>query len=324
MTDTPSAASTARQSGLGIKLEGKRLADWIVEDYLAEGAFGVVHRARHAVTGELAALKIMKPEMVTLKRLERFQRESIVLGRVSHPNVVQFKGTGSGDVVGTPLFFIAMELLIGKTLEEEVRDRGRLPEKYVHWIGTQIVAALEAVAEHRIVHGDLKPSNVFLTDDGRVKVMDFGHATLLEFENVTQAGAFIGTAAFAAPEQFVDSSKVDALADQYSLGCLLYYLLSGSVPYPDARVWLDIAEAHQRSQTVPLRQRNPQVSAFSQMLVNRLMAKNKRDRFQRLADVGAVMTTREQSTFFYSALPEHHLRRDSSIFWSQIIFPRFP
>lgn len=310
--------------GLSLKLEGKRLDDWQVEDYIAEGAFGIVHRGRHVQTGDLAALKIMKPELVTLKRLERFQREGIALRRMQHPNVVQYLGGGRAEVVGTGVFYMALELLEGVTLEQELAQRGRLPEKMALWIVSEIVHALLAVEQHRIVHGDLKPSNVFLTSEGRAKVMDFGHSTLLEFDNLTRQGAFVGTAPFAAPEQFVDSSQVDGRADQYSLGCLLYNMLTGSVPFPDAQSLEAQSEAHQQHLTVPVRRRNPQVTAFAQALTNRLMAKRKQDRFARLQDIAALLTTREASNFFHTLLPDQHHRRDSAVFWTGAVFPRYP
>ncbi|HYE78492.1 MAG TPA: serine/threonine-protein kinase, partial [bacterium] len=223
-----------------------------------------------------------------------------------------------------PFFYIALELLEGRTLEEEVQERGRLTEGYAFWLAEQVVAALAAVEEHRVVHGDLKPSNVFITNSGVVKVMDFGHSSLLEFENLTQAGAFIGTAPFAAPEQFVDSSQLDARVDQYALGALLYHALTGSVPFPQATSMAALAEAHQQSQPVPPRLRNPQLSYFSQAFIKRLMSKRKEDRFPSLREVGMVLKTRESSTFFFKHLPHQHLRRDSAAFWAPAVFPRFP
>ncbi|MCG3152851.1 MAG: Serine/threonine-protein kinase PknD [bacterium] len=316
--------ATREPEGLALKLEGKRLDEWQVGEYIDEGAFGVVHRASHFKSGDVAALKILKPNAVNPKRLERFQREGIALMRVTHPNVVQLFGTGRAEVLGTSIFYLALELLEGKTLEQEVTERGRLPEGQALWIASQVVQALLAVEAHRIVHGDLKPSNVYLTNDGRVKVMDFGHSTLLEFDNLTRHGSFVGTAPFAAPEQFIDSSQVDSKADQYSLGCLLYYMLTGVPPFPEAHSLEAQSSAHQHDQPLPARRRNPQVTSFASALCNRLMSKRKAERFAQLQDIAMLLQSREQSNFYYSLFPESHRRSDSPAFWSNMIFPRFP
>ncbi|HYE78762.1 MAG TPA: protein kinase, partial [bacterium] len=99
--NNPAAPVSApkRSAEIQIKLEGKRVNDWVVGDYVTEGAFGLVYRAQHHATGEPAALKIMKPEMVTLRRLERFQREALVLGRLQHPNIVRSLESGRAEVV---------------------------------------------------------------------------------------------------------------------------------------------------------------------------------------------------------------------------------
>lgn len=321
---SPARPQSRAPEGLSLQLEGKRLDDWLVGEYLDEGAFGVVHRATHRKSGETAALKILKPEAVNMKRLERFQREGIALMRVDHPNVVQLYGTGRAEVMGTSIFYIALELLEGKTLEQEIAERGRFPEAYALHIASEIVKALVAVGEQRIVHGDLKPSNVYLTNDSRVKVMDFGHSTMLEFDNLTKQGAFVGTAPFAAPEQFVDSSQVDSRADQYSLGCLLYFMLTGVPPYPEAPSMESQSRAHQFDMAVPVRRRNSQITSFASALTARLMAKRKHERFAQLQDIAALLTSREQSNFFNSLFPEFHQRADSAAFWSTMVFPRFP
>jgi serine/threonine-protein kinase len=203
---------------------------------LASGGFGVVYRARHCITGEDAAIKILHPELAANDVLvRRFEREVEVLQRVRHPGIVQVLEVGRLE--GKTPYFV-MELLRGATLHEYLSARGRLPADEALAILAPLVEALTVAHENLVVHRDLKASNVFLDErDGRRRVvlLDFGVAKLLDVSapGLTASRHVIGTFSCMAPEQLL-SGPVDARTDVYALGVLVYRMLTGQPLFENA------------------------------------------------------------------------------------------
>lgn len=213
-------------------LPGSKLGRYEIVSVIGAGGMGEVYRARDLDLGRDVAVKIVS-EKIGLEgnRLERFQQEARIAASTNHPNILAVYDVGSHH--GTP--YIVSELLDGSTLRDRLRP-GSLPTRRAIEIAVQIASGLAAAHEKGIVHRDLKPENVFLTKDGQVKILDFGIAKLTtpdtggDRPTLTTAGVIMGTLAYMSPEQ-VCGAAVDHRSDIFSLGAVLYEMLSGSAPF---------------------------------------------------------------------------------------------
>lgn len=255
-SDASSLPAGSQRSGADTAAPpGTRVGSYVLEAFLADGGFGVVYRARHADTGEKAAVKILHPELASTPDLVlRFEREVEAIRRVMHPNVIAVHACGRLDD-GRPYF--AMELLRGSSLEEHLRARGRLSAGEALAILEPLASALSAAHERSIVHRDIKASNVFLSEGEagrRVVLLDFGVAKLLDDEGpaLTRSRHVVGTLACMAPEQLL-GRPVDARTDVYALGALTFCMLTGEQPFADS----PFAALHQ----MHLHARPPRVSS---------------------------------------------------------------
>jgi eukaryotic-like serine/threonine-protein kinase len=212
--------------------------------------------------------------------LARFRREAQAAASMNHPNVVAVYDTGDQD--GRP--FIVMEYVAGRSLKEVLRTEGVLPERAAEIAGDAALA-LHYSHERGLVHRDIKPANIMISDDGEVKVADFGIARAVNAETVTQTAAVFGTAAYVAPEQ-AQGAEVDRRTDVYALGCVLYEMLTGQQPFAaDSAVAL--AYKHVQEPPVPPRQLNPEVPEALEAVVLQAMAKDPAHRYQTARDMNA-------------------------------------
>jgi serine/threonine-protein kinase len=192
------------------------------------GGFGAVYEAERK--GDRIALKIFHAELLDDVELERFHREVRGLVRVRHPNLVAYVDSGSNEHGGRRWHWIAMELLTGESLREEIEAADRpLPSARARQLAQQVALGLSALHEVNIVHRDIKPENVFVTDDGTVKLLDFGVARFLDYSSLTQDGRFVGTLRYASPEQLRGDAQ--AATDLHALGVLLFEMLTGRRPF---------------------------------------------------------------------------------------------
>jgi serine/threonine-protein kinase len=216
-------------------LIGRSLNDrYTIDVRLGAGGMGTVYRGSQHSVGRDVAIKVVSPRLVSdPDAIKRFLREAKLASRLGHPNAVAILDFGQ---TSDGLFFLVMELLLGRTLDKVLRTDGRFPLPRVVRIATQICEALEGAHRLDIVHRDLKPANVMLLDSERdlVKVLDFGLAKSLSNDSgttsMTGSGALLGTPAYMSPEAAL-GREVDARADLYSLGCMLYVLASGRMPF---------------------------------------------------------------------------------------------
>ena len=206
--------------------------------------------------------------------LTRFRREAQAAASLSHPNIVAVYDTGAqGDTQ-----FIVMEYVEGRTLRDVVRQEGPLLPERAAEIAADVCNALAAAHARGLIHRDIKPGNIMLTPDGKVKVMDFGIARATSMATITQTAAVVGTAQYISPEQ-AQGQPVDARSDLYSLGCCLYEMLSGHVPFTGATP-VAIAYRHVRENPMPPRQLNPDVPPALEAVVMKAMAKDPDERYQ--------------------------------------------
>jgi serine/threonine protein kinase len=198
-----------------------------IERVLGDGAMAKVLLARDAELGREVALKLLDEELAADPSFRaRFAREARVAAGLSHPNIVTVFDVGESD--GRP--FIVMELVSGRTLEEQLRRDGALSANEVLAIARQVCGGLEHAHANGLVHRDLKPGNLIEREDGTVKIADFGIARPVEGTELTEAGAIVGTAAYLAPEQ-AEAGVVTPATDLFALGVVLYELLTGRLPW---------------------------------------------------------------------------------------------
>lgn len=209
-------------------LIGQKLGSYSLEKELGSGAMGTVYRARNDKTGARVAIKILAFGLGRNdKARERFEREIDVLQQLKHPNVVRY--INHGRFQGTE--YVAMEFIDGETLDAVMHRGDRFSWEKVVEIGQQICAALHHAHLQGIVHRDLKPSNLMMDRDGVVKLTDFGIAKDLDETALTSAHCTVGTAAYMSPEQCRGEKQLSHRSDLYSLGVVLYELLTGQKPY---------------------------------------------------------------------------------------------
>ncbi|MEK7400855.1 MAG: protein kinase [Gemmatimonadota bacterium] len=201
-----------------------------IKSVLGVGGMGMVYKANDKELGEVLAIKTLKPEMMSVdaSALERFKSEIKLARKIAHRNVVRTYDLG--EVNG--LYYISMEYVEGKSLKDLIKERGRLPVSVVLPIAKQLCRALEVSHEEGVIHRDIKPQNMVVQSDGVLKVMDFGIARLAtrpKDSGHTEAGMVVGTPEYMAPEQLL-GDELDARADLYSTGAVLYECLTGQVP----------------------------------------------------------------------------------------------
>jgi mono/diheme cytochrome c family protein len=289
-----------------VSLVGRRIGNYTVERLLGQGAMGSVYVAVHDTLLRKVAVKVILPELAASPELvERFVDEARQVSRLGHPALVQvfdFGTTPEGQR------YSIMELLEGTDLARALERAGTFTAARAAKIGAEIADGLAAAHDAGIVHRDLKPENLFLAAGSRgeqVKILDFGIAKLLGTDGPpsrrTKVGAVIGTPAYIAPEQARSSADVDARCDQYSLGVVLYQLLSGTLPFAGASVF-ELLTQHANAPPPPLRTRARHVPPALEAVVMRCLEKDPASRYPDmralrdalLASVGAAATPAAQ------------------------------
>ena len=206
---------------------------YVILDRLGKGAMGRIYKARHRLMGRLVAIKFISREYVSRdSALPRFFREMRLVGRLDHPSIVRALDAGQRD--GSP--FIVMEYVPGLTLDRLLERNGSLPLGELVRLAEQVALGLAHIHKRGIVHRDIKPSNLILGRDGRVRILDLGLGVLVESDEpagsfATSAGLAVGTIEYMSPEQ-VQGCSLDGASDLYSLGCTMYHLITGQVPFP--------------------------------------------------------------------------------------------
>jgi serine/threonine-protein kinase len=271
---------------------GTKLAHYEIQSQLGIGGMGEVYLATDTKLGRSVAIKILPAMFASdADRLARFRREAQVLAALNHPNIAQIYGIEeAGDTR-----CIVMELVEGETLQERIR-RGPIPVAEALKIAKQIIEALETAHEKAVIHRDLKPGNVMLTSDGKVKVLDFGLAKALEGASTqeaansptlmsmaaTNAGVILGTAGYMSPEQ-VRGHATDQRSDVFSFGCVLYEMLTGRQTFQGETVTDIVAYVVAREPDYSLLPSNLH-KRLKDALV-RCLAKNRKDRWHAIADL---------------------------------------
>ncbi len=207
---------------------GTFLDKYEVLQKIGEGGMATVYRARHTTLGREVAVKVLHPHLSAVARnRRRFAREARAIEHLNHDNIVQIFDYSGSDAEDC---YIVTEFVEGQTLRQLIEARGLLPSEVASLIGARLAAALQYAHDAGIIHRDLKPENVMLRSDGTVKLMDFGIARFLDESSVTMTGALVGSPAYMSPEQAMEMD-LDQRSDLFSLGTLLFHLVTGQLPY---------------------------------------------------------------------------------------------
>ena len=252
-----------------------------LDGIVGRGGMAEVFRARDIRLDRIVAVKTLRDDLARDQTFQaRFRREAQSAASLNHPSIVAVYDTGEDMAGHTPVPYIVMEYVDGRTLRDLLRDDRRLLPERAMDITDGVLRALEYSHRNGIVHRDIKPGNVMLTRAGDVKVMDFGIARAVSDAQatMTQTAQVIGTAQYLSPEQ-ARGERVDARSDLYSTGCLLYELLTGRPPFTgDSPV--AIAYQHVRENPIPPSRVDPEIPGWADAIVLKAMAKDPGDRYQ--------------------------------------------
>jgi eukaryotic-like serine/threonine-protein kinase len=251
-----------------------------LEEKIGSGGMSSVYRAFDPTLERQVAIKLMHRDISTdPDQLERFRREARAVAQLNHPHVVTV--IDAGEEEGAP--YIVFEYVEGETLKERIRRHGRLPVAEAVAYAIEIGRALECAHSHRLVHRDVKPQNVLIDADGRAKVTDFGIARSLETQGLTAPGRVLGTTDYVSPEQAL-GHEVTEQSDIYSLGIVLYEMLTGEIPF-QADTQVAVAMKHVREPLPDVQRRRPEISAALAAIVERATAKETRNRYTTVGEL---------------------------------------
>jgi hypothetical protein len=257
-----------------------------LDEKIGSGGMSTVYRAFDPTLERWVAIKLMHRDISNdPDQLERFRREARAVAQLNHPHVVIVIDAGEDD--GAP--YIVFEYVEGETLKDRIRRLGRLPVSEAVAYAIEIGRALESAHMSRLVHRDVKPQNVLIDPDGRAKVTDFGIARSLEAQGLTATGRVLGTTDYVSPEQAL-GHEVTGQSDIYSLGIVLYEMLTGETPY-SADTQVAVAMKHVREPLPDVQRRRPEISAALAAVVERATAKETQNRYQ---DVGQMVHDLEE------------------------------
>ncbi len=272
---------------LSNKSHGMVVGRYAILDRIGSGSMGRVYKAQHLMMDRVVALKIIAPEIATNDRVvARFHREMKLVGRLDHPNVVR---AFDADQINKVLY-IVMEFVSGQSLSQRYR-KGLIPPMDMVNYAAQAALGLGHAHDQGIVHRDIKPSNLLLTEDQRLKVLDLGLGVLMEADEqtsfATADGIAVGTIDYMSPEQAC-GREVDGRSDLFSLGCSMYHLMSGRLPFPGDSP-IERLGKRISGRPEPLNEVMPDIPQALAQVMDKLLAQKPSDRFENAAEASEAL-----------------------------------
>ena len=257
-----------------MSLVGQVLGKYRVVEQVGRGGMGTVYRAVDETLHRDVALKTLNAELNDPGVGRRFRAEAVAIARLNHPGIATIFELFQHD----GQWLMAIEFVRGQTLEDLVTHGGPVTTERAVELVSQALAALGHAHGMGVVHRDLKPANLMLAESGRLKVMDFGIARVAGTEHLTSAGFLVGTPAYMAPEQLL-GQEIDARTDLYSMGCVLYFLVTGKLPFPGTTP-LELAESRIKSAPTPVRAVRSDLPVWLEQVLDRALARDPAERHQ--------------------------------------------
>lgn len=280
---------------------------------IGEGGMANVYLARDLILDRNVAVKVLRGDLADDEKfVRRFQREALSASKLSHPNIVEMYDVGEDN----GKYYIVMEYIDGITLKSLVKRRGALTLPEVIDIMTQLTSAVICAHDSYIIHRDIKPQNVMILEDGKVKITDFGIAMALNSNDLTQTNSVMGSVHYLSPEQ-ANGGASTIKCDIYALGILMYELLTGKVPFKGDNA-VEIAIKHMKEPIPSVRKFNPDIPQSIENIILRACAKNPKNRYdsvrEMLDDIKNALTedglNEERITYKY---PEHEMEETKTI-----------
>lgn len=264
-----------------MNLVGKVIGNrYEILEKIGEGGMATVYKAKCNILKRYVAVKVLREEFTTDEEfIRRFNTEAQAAASLTHPNIVSIFDVGHEDNI----YYIVMELVQGKTLKEIINEDGVLPWKWSVNIAIQVASALETAHKNNIVHRDIKPHNIIITEDGIAKVTDFGIAKAVSNSTITAFGTTIGSVHYFSPEH-ARGGYTDAKSDIYSLGVVMYEMLTGRVPF-DADTPVSIALKHMQEKPVEPMKLNPSIPFAINKIIMKAMEKEPSLRYQNATEM---------------------------------------
>jgi len=257
-----------------------RLGQYTILDEVARGGMGQVFRAEHAMMGREVAVKVLPRAKATPESEAAFRREMRMLGRLDHQNLVRAFDAGYDAMV----YYLVTEYVPGLDLKRQVLKHGPLDEALAASVISQAARGLAYAHEHGLVHRDVKPGNILVLPEGRVKVLDLGLAGSQIEEESSRLGRVVGTMDYIAPEQIRAPDDVGPSADIYSLGCTLYFIVTGQVPFPGG-TRREKMQRHLSELPLPVGQLAPQLSVGFCRVIDNMLVKDPLKRITSASEV---------------------------------------
>ena len=284
-----SGARTIKAPTFEVKRGELFAARYEIIEELGQGGMGKVFKAYDHKVSEAVALKLIRPEIgVNEKAIERFKNELKFARKISHRNICRMHDLGEEGFV----HYITMEFVAGEDLKRFIRRAGPLSTGKTLLITKQVAEGLAEAHRMGVIHRDLKPQNVMIDQEGNAKIMDFGIARFITTEGVTGSGVMIGTPEYMSPEQ-AELKEVDLRADIYSLGVVMYEMITGRVPF-EGETPLSIAMKHKTDRPRPVRELNPQASVGLANIIAKCMEKPREKRYQNIQELMDDLLKAEQ------------------------------
>jgi serine/threonine protein kinase len=287
----PATVPADAVAAVGVEwLANRRMGQYEFMRQLGKGGMGAVYLARHVELGKTVAVKVLPAEQMNEMMIARFKREIRAIGQLDHPNIVT--AHDAGEQAG--VHYLVMSLVDGVDLRRILERRGKLPIADACEAARQAALGLQHAIDRGLVHRDVKPSNLMVTRDGLVKLVDLGLSRSVgdaRPDTLTVAGTLLGTADYLAPEQWDNPQNADTRADIYGLGCTLFHLLTGQPPFAAEEFKSVLAKmrAHHEVPPPAISRLRPDVPAELVAVINRMVAKKPADRFGSPAEVAAAL-----------------------------------